>query len=406
MRGGAVAVRARVWHGSGRARGKGAMMTQPGALPNDLRALTALRFIAAAWILVYHFGRHLGFDLHAQSGFVAAGALGVDLFFVLSGFILSHVYLREAEAGTYSHARFVWARLARVYPMHLATLIGMIALVVAAGVLGQDFENRDAFRWGDIPAHLLMVHAWGTTQGVGWNFPSWSISAEWAAYLLFPVFAAAALRLKHRPFVALGLAGVLVAAASQAFLAIDPRGMTYMTSNFGALRILPSFALGVALYLVVRSRPAPAWAAWPMAAAGVAAVVAVTSLRLDPVFAWPGLALTIWGLAETSRHGQESVLGSQTAVWLGEISYGVYMTHLFVDIVWFRFMGFAGVTAASAEPVRWAAWLGVMAATLAVSAFAFHLIEKPARQRLRRFGETRLFKPQTAPGAQRAVAAE
>jgi peptidoglycan/LPS O-acetylase OafA/YrhL len=375
-------------------------------LPDDLKALTALRFIAAAWILVYHFGKHLGFDLHAASGLIAYGALGVDLFFILSGFILSHVYLREVEAGTYSHARFVWARLARVYPMHLATLAGMIALVVAAGALGQDFENRDAFKWSDLPAHLLMVHAWGTTNGVGWNFPSWSISAEWAAYLLFPVFAAAALKLKNRPFVALGLAGALVAIAAQAFLAIDPRGMTYMTSNFGALRILPSFALGVALYLVVRSRPAPAYAAWLMAAAGVAIVVATTSLRLDPVFAWPGLALVIWGLAETARHGQEGVMGSRIAVWLGEISYGVYMTHLFVDIVWFRLMGFAGVTAASAEPVRWAAWWGVMAATLTVSAMAFHLIEKPARQELRRFGATRLFKARPPKPAQRVIAAE
>lgn len=381
-------------------------MTTAPALPDDLKALTALRFVAAAWILVYHFGRHLGFDLHAQSGFVAAGALGVDLFFILSGFILSHVYLREVEAGTYSHARFVWARLARVYPMHLATLAGMIALVVTAGVLGQDFENRDAFKWTDLPAHLLMVHAWGTTSGVGWNFPSWSISAEWAAYLLFPVFAAAALWLKHRPFVALGIAGLLVAVASQAYLAIDPRGMTYMTSNFGALRILPSFALGVALYLVVRSRPAPVFAAWPMAIAGVTLVVTVTSLRLDPVFAWPGLALVIWGLAETARHGQEGLMGAKPAVWLGEISYGVYMTHLFVDIVWFRLMGFAGVTAASAEPVRWAAWLGVMFATLTASAIAFHLVEKPARQRLRRFGETRLFKARPHKPARQAVAAE
>jgi peptidoglycan/LPS O-acetylase OafA/YrhL len=282
----------------------------------------------------------------------------------------------------------------------------MVALVVVAGAAGQDFENRDAFKWSDLPAHLLMVHAWGTTQGVGWNFPSWSISAEWAAYLLFPLFAAAALKLRNRPLVALGLAGALVAIASQAFLAIDPRGMTYMTSNFGALRILPSFGLGVALYLVVRSRPAPAFAPWLMAAAGVAIVVATTSLRLDPAFAWLGLALVIWGLAETTRHGQEGVMGSRIAVWLGEISYGVYMTHLFVDIVWFRLMGFAGVTAASAEPVRWAAWWGVMAATLAVSALAFHLIEKPARQELRRFGATRLFKAKPMKAAPRVVAAE
>ena len=67
------------------------------AYPQELKPLTSLRFIAAFWVLLYHFKDHLGLDL-GRFGLVAHGYLGVDLFFILSGFILAHVYLGEVEA--------------------------------------------------------------------------------------------------------------------------------------------------------------------------------------------------------------------------------------------------------------------------------------------------------------------
>jgi peptidoglycan/LPS O-acetylase OafA/YrhL len=88
-------------------------------------------------------------------------------------------------------------RIARVYPMHLAALTAMIVLFAGATAMGAGVGSPDAFKWSDLPAHLFMVHAWGTTEAVGWNFPSWSISAEWLAYLLFPLVAGVALKAKR-----------------------------------------------------------------------------------------------------------------------------------------------------------------------------------------------------------------
>ena len=89
--------------------------------PQDLKPLTSLRFIAAFWVLLYHFKDHLGLDL-GRFGLVAHGYLGVDLFFTLSGFILAHVYLTGLEAGEFGYGGFLKNRIARVYPMHLAAL--------------------------------------------------------------------------------------------------------------------------------------------------------------------------------------------------------------------------------------------------------------------------------------------
>ena len=75
------------------------------AYPQDLKPLTSLRFIAAFWVLLYHFKDHLGLGI-GQFGLVADGYLGVDLFFTLSGFILAHVYLTQFEGGRFGMAAF------------------------------------------------------------------------------------------------------------------------------------------------------------------------------------------------------------------------------------------------------------------------------------------------------------
>ncbi len=182
------------------------------AYPQDLKPLTSLRFIAAFWVLLYHFKDHLGLNM-GHMGLVADVYLGVDLFFTLSGFILAHVYLTTLEDGRFGYGGFLKNRLARVYPMHLAALAAMIVLFVGASALGAGVGSPEAFKLSDLPAHLLMIHGWGATEAVGWNFPSWSISAEWAAYLLFPLIAGAVLKgRQYSAFVAFGALALWIGA--------------------------------------------------------------------------------------------------------------------------------------------------------------------------------------------------
>ena len=90
----------------------------PVSPPADLRALTSLRFFAAAWVVMYTFWPDLGVGLVPVA--VTKGYLGVETFFVLSGFILSHVYLQAAGEKQFRYGGFLWARIARVYPLHRA----------------------------------------------------------------------------------------------------------------------------------------------------------------------------------------------------------------------------------------------------------------------------------------------
>lgn len=376
----------------------------PLAYPQDLKPLTSLRFIAAFWVLLYHFKDHLGLDL-GRFGLVADGYLGVDLFFTLSGFILAHVYLSQFQGGRFGYGGFLKNRIARVYPMHLAALAAMIVLFAGAKAMGAAVGSPDAFKWSDLPAHLFMVHAWGATPAVGWNFPSWSISAEWAAYLLFPLIAA--LVLKAQRWAGL-IAGGALALCLVSFAALDNlhavlpwvgNDFSQMTAQIGALRILPSFLLGVALYAFGRTTPAPKSWAWPIVLISAAWIVAVTSFDAWEGLVWFGLAGLLYGLAETSRHGVDAPMSSRAFVFLGAASYALYMIHLPIDIVWFHALEKFGVTETSGLALRIGAVIGVFAVSIVVSAFAYLWLEEPARKLIRK-----LELPKPSPARQPSAA--
>jgi len=367
------------------------------AYPQDLKPLTSLRFIAAFWVLLYHFKDHLGLQM-GQFGLVADGYLGVDLFFTLSGFILAHVYLTSLEGGRFGYGGFLKNRIARVYPMHLAALATMIVLFAGATAMGAGVGSPDAFKWSDLPAHLLMVHAWGTTQAVGWNFPSWSISAEWAAYLLFPLVAGLVLKTKRWSGAFALLALALCVASFWALSNLHQvlgwvgRDFSQMTAQIGALRILPSFLLGVALYAFGREHAAPKSWAWPIAAVSAGWVIAVTTLGWWEGLTWFGLAGLLYGLAETSRHGVDAPMSGRVFVFLGAASYALYMIHLPIDIVWFHALERMGVTENSDLALRVGAMVGVFVACIAASALAYLVIEEPARKWIRKLELPRLRK--------------
>lgn len=362
--------------------------------PQHIKPLTSLRFLAAFWVLLYHFKDHLGLDL-GRFGLIADGYLGVDLFFALSGFILAHVYLTEVEGGQFGYGGFLKNRLARVYPMHLVALGAMLILFVGASMLGVGESAPDSFKLTDLPAHLLLVHAWGTTQTVGWNFPSWSISAEWAAYLIFPLIAAGVLKAQQasRALVACAL-GICLASyvmLDNLHLVLPWVGQDFsgMTAQIGALRIMPSFLLGISLYAFGRNHAAPKAWAWPIVLTSAVWIVGVCSLHLWQGLVWFGLAGLLYGLAETARHDIDAPMAGKSFVFLGAASYAVYMLHLPIDIVWFHALEKFGVTESSPLLVRALAVAGVFVACTIAASIAYLCIEEPARKWIRKLE----FKP-------------
>ncbi|HEX3916472.1 MAG TPA: acyltransferase, partial [Caulobacteraceae bacterium] len=221
--------------------------------PANLKPLTSLRFFAAVWVILYHYWPHLA--VATTPALIEKGYLGVELFFILSGFILCHVYLPAFEAGRFKYGDFMWARLARIYPMHIATLIGIGLMAGTALLLGIQIDPN-ILSLAALPANLTLTQAWGLAPVAGWNHPSWSISAEWFAYLCFPAFAFLAMSVRRWPSVAVAAALAFMAVLYAVFPRFAGFPLTLATYAWGALRIVPCFALGCSLFLLWRSHAA------------------------------------------------------------------------------------------------------------------------------------------------------
>lgn len=352
-------------------------------MPQDqIKPLTSLRFFAALWVVLYTY-------IHELQGAVSVplldkGYLGVDLFFILSGFILSYVYLEAFGEKRFDYGTFVVHRLARVYPLHIATLGFTLLLVTVATLKGIQLDGNAA-NWAALPAHLTLTQAWGLAPSASFNHPSWSISAEWLAYLCFPAVAALAWPLRNRPLLAVGLAVAFLIMLNAAFAAIAGFPLTKATFYWGALRIVPTFLFGTALYLAWRSgMVASPWVARFGAVSGLVIALAAAQFGSSDSLVIVALGLTLLSLGGLGRDGK-GILSSRPLVYLGEISFATYM--IYVPWKWVFLKGIDSVLGLNGAPLPFMWWLAGLMALVPLSMLAHHLIELPFRRVIRRWGE-------------------
>ena len=357
----------------------------------NIKPLTALRFFAAFWVVMYHYWPNL--SAAAPPALIGKGYLGVEAFFTLSGFILCHVYLQGFGGGKFRYGGFLWNRLARVYPLHLVTLAGVGLMALTAELVGIAVDPN-MLAWSALPANLLLVQAWGFAPVSGWNHPSWSISAEWFAYLSFPVFAWTAWRLRDRPRVAVGLALALIAALYPIFQTLAGFPLTEATIRWGFLRIVPCFAYGCALHALWRSGAVTGrFSGLAACLAGAAVVLAVHFGAPDQVIVMTlgALIVTLAGLAAAGS----SFATQAPLVYLGEISYSTYM----ICIPWKILAVNAALKLLKIEgdQLPLYAWALIVAALVPLSAISYHVVEKPARERMKAWAASwRARRPATA----------
>lgn len=358
--------------------------------PAEIRSLTSLRYLAAIWVVLFHWTGYFPESLLRNAPVVREGFLGVDFFFVLSGFILCHVYLARQADGRLDYWNFVSRRIARIYPMHVLTLGAMIAF----GVIAHRYHLTFAGPWipdeffalgsGEVPreamAQLLLIHAWGASDGLHFNAPSWSISAELFAYLMFPLFTYGLHRAGERPAAVLAAVILLIMLYSLALEKVAHREVFEMTWNIGVLRIIPDFLYGVALYRLGTSWSAGRTRSALLLLAGVAAVLAGVVLELPFCLVVLGLGVVILACADAERCGLLAPMKTDFAVLLGEVSYSVYMLHFPFGIALF------GLVLKDHLDVGLAGEIGLLAlgmAAVSVLAWAAHRwFEIPLRNRL------------------------
>jgi peptidoglycan/LPS O-acetylase OafA/YrhL len=336
----------------------------------NIKPLTSLRFFAALWVVLYTYWPHL--EGAIPLGLVAKGYLGVDLFFILSGFIICHVYMTDLGEGRFKYGAFIVNRLARIYPLHLATLGFAIILWAIATKLGVEVD-KNLVNWNSFWAHIFMVHAWGFAPEAAFNHPSWSISAEWLAYLLFPVFGAIAWSLRARPIMLVSLSVVLLVSLYLMFQALMGQSLTKSTVHWGALRIIPAFMLGCALFVAWRAG-AVQRKSMAMGAAALSSLVVIVSstyLQSDALIVI-ALGLMILALAGFSN---ESLMGNRTLVYLGEVSFAVYMVYVPWKWLYLNAAGMILKTGDGPIPFMW--WLAGLLALVPIAMIAHHLVEVP-----------------------------
>src|SRR6201999_2610776 len=172
----------------------------------DIKALTGLRIVAAVWVVLFHFRPLLrdaapGF-LDALTPVLNCGAQGVDLFFILSGVVLTWNYLDRMGGSWSTRATldFLWLRLARVWPVYLVTL-HLAALWVIFTLHVGHVPSQEIYRFTAMSyvRQVLMAQLWFQPffDDSSWDGPAWSISAEWLAYLLFGLLVLIIFRIQH-----------------------------------------------------------------------------------------------------------------------------------------------------------------------------------------------------------------
>jgi peptidoglycan/LPS O-acetylase OafA/YrhL len=351
-------------------------------------ALDGLRGVAALLVVVFHF-RHFGpwFGLPWSEGseFLHKSYLWVDLFFVLSGFVLAHVYVHSFRRGfpRWQQVRaFWWARFARVYPLHLAALLLLVGLVAVGFIqpLGHDGRCYDV---RNLAASLGLVHVWGLTNGLCWNVPSWSIAAEAAAYALFPWLVPLVMGIPRRWG---WLVPVACIAGLSALALMAGNGGLNLHYDLGAVRCLPSFILGI--WIFHEKEAATGWQRAMQTDTGCllagVSVILLMHHGAPDVLTVTAMALVVAGMAG-NRGTPGRMFGTLPFVWLGAISYAVYMLHwpLLLVMASLLELWLPAQEEPLARPVRAMLYAVYFSVLLAVSTAAHHLLELPARRRLR-----------------------
>jgi peptidoglycan/LPS O-acetylase OafA/YrhL len=351
-------------------------------LPADLPSLTSIRWFLALGVVLFHYQLNMLAPDAAGWGLIERARLAVDVFFILSGIVLAHVYSRQLQEGRYGHRRFLVARFARIYPAHIAMLVVMVLLAAAALAVGQQLDPFD-YGLDGLFAAVLLIHAWfPISAGNEWNGPSWSLSAEWGAYLIFPAFAWAGLKCKNRPLVLIGLSLLLFAALNGLYTSLFGDVLVHAEGQMGVLRILPDFLLGVGFYhLAVRLRPSRRTAV--LAAIASVAVLSVAMHMRGHDFLIVGVgALMVLALTLVSKVGADGPLAHPWMLASGEASYALYLVHMPLLVAWKNGRGLlTGVDSAYRLPV-WEA--GILLVVTILAAFALHYLwERPARRWIR-----------------------
>jgi peptidoglycan/LPS O-acetylase OafA/YrhL len=279
-------------------------------------SLDGFRGVAAIAVMLYHF--NIFFLPQSRLSdivpFVGRAYLAVDLFFLLSGFVMAHVYGR----GLASNWRAWWpgfavARFARIYPLFAFATLAMMIIFALSGrqIGGVSFSGSSAL------LQPFLLQQWA--RGLSWNYPSWSISTEAEAYFVFVFFAGALVTGKHPRLMAACFAAIVAGMS----IASPGGSLNHYRGLPALLRTLAEFSLGVLLYRA-QSKGAGSLGKWAAISAVLFVGLAVAT-HFDFLTVGAFACLILYGANGTNAFAR--LLDSRPLVALGKWSYSIYLLH-------------------------------------------------------------------------------
>jgi peptidoglycan/LPS O-acetylase OafA/YrhL len=367
----------------------------------EIKALSGLRIIAAVWVVLFHFRPLLeqsapGFR-SALAPVLNCGAQGVDLFFILSGFVLTWNYLdRMGDSWSMRGTlHFLWLRLARVWPVYLVTLhLAALWILFTLYVGHEPSKVADTLNAVSYVRQVMLMQLWFQPffDGTSWDGPAWSISAEWLAYLLFGVLVLVVFRVARATRVR-GLLWLAFAASLPPTLLLLATGQFYTPWSW-LPRIVMQFIAGALacaavrkLQLSDRARHGAGYLSVLLLVAIVGILYLLDAHPIAKIYDSSGFVDVLFvPLVVTLAIGfgtLPGLLSTRVMVYLGHISFSLYMVHELVHTAW-------NWTVAQFEIILVPGWIaklavaGVLVIAVVGAVLLYHFVEEPARLWMRR----------------------
>ena len=355
---------------------------------NEILPLTGLRFVAAFYVFLFHIHIRWPISNHFfAKNILDQGAIGMSLFFILSGFVLAYRY----SDGRTSLKDYFINRFARIYPIYA------VAALVTLPWIGIDFGGGSVFdalkRIGQMAilvfSNVFLIQAWFVQYFSLWNVGgSWSISVEAFCYVLLPCILPCLLLASMKRLLVITSVCWLFAVLpglSAALFNSPSNGVFYSMPIFR----FPEFLIGTCAYLAIRRG-----FTYRLGVTLQIAVLVVFFLYLGvfgpemPLYvghnwiALPVIAFMIFSLSN-SKGLIACIFSTRGFVWLGKISYCFYSFQVLVILLLIGYHDklIQVVPALSNNKVLMMVSLVVL---LAFSAFGYYFIEEPARRWIRR----------------------
>lgn len=344
----------------------------------EIKSLTGLRGVAALFVVVYHALRS---SSPAAEFILGKGYLSVDVFFILSGYVLAMTHGDRFATGFVlaDYRKFMGLRFARIYPLYIVLTLVATALAVTKLMPLYFVDSlKLALPWNAVLLQSLSLGA-GTIDS-----PAWSLSTEWVAYLVFPLLSLVILGGAVRRAwwaVAAALLGLAIVCIYNGVLwggfGDGPLGVFESKTLYPVLRCLAGFGLGMAVYRLSSEPVAEKFAARPIYADLLGlGLIALLFVRPADLLFVALAALLIAHLGLSSRSLVSRALSAPAVHYFGLISYSIYLVH------WPILLSLRTVVAHFGGPAILANLLGIVA-TLLVAPLTYRYIEVLGRDRVR-----------------------